>query len=92
MTPGFSGADLENVCNEAAIAAAREKASSVTKRHFGVSLERVQFGLKNTEILDAENKHQIAVYESGKALSSWMMETLAPVIKLSILETSKTKT
>ncbi len=92
MTPGFSGADLENVCNEAAIGAAREACSLVTKKHFDTALDRIRFGLQQKEILEGEKRTRVASYEAGKAVASWFLDTLAPVIKLSILETAKTKT
>lgn len=57
MTPGFSGADLENVCNEAAINAAWESAKMVSKKHFEMSLDWVKFGLRNGDILEGEKRH-----------------------------------
>ncbi len=54
LTPGFSGADLENVCNEAAINAAREKSKLVNKSHFDVSLEWIKFGLRDGNVLEGK--------------------------------------
>lgn len=67
LTPGFSGADVANVCNEAALIAARKEASSVTEKHFELAIERVIAGLeKKSKVLSPEEKRIVAHHEAGR--------------------------
>merc|ERR1719422_2806239 len=70
LTPGFSGADIANVCNEAALIAARELASSIVHKHFEAAIERVIAGLeKKTQVLQPEEKKTVAYHEAGHAVT-----------------------
>ena len=86
QTPGFSGADIANVCNEAALIAARHNKSAVDKQDFLDAVDRIVGGLeKKNKIVTAEEKHAIAVHEAGHATVSWMLEHAAPLIKVTIV-------
>ena len=89
LTPGFSGADLENLCNEASIFAARENASYVTEKHFEKSLDRIIGGIETFVKISEKHKNIISIYEGGKAIASWYLKTAAPVIKVSLIQRSK---
>lgn len=89
VTPGFSGADLENLVNEAAIVAAREGAEKVERKHFEAALERIVGGIATHKVLSEEIKERIAVHEAGKAVVSWFLETAAPILKMSLTPRSK---
>jgi len=86
QTPGFSGADIANVCNEAALIAARKLKKSVNKQDFLDAVDRIVGGLekKNKIITDAEKK-TIAFHEAGHATVSWMLEHAAPLVKVTIV-------
>ena len=86
QTPGFSGADIANVCNEAALIAARNDKSAVDKQDFLDAVDRIIGGLeKKNKIVTPEEKHAIAVHEAGHATVSWMLEHAAPLIKVTIV-------
>jgi cell division protease FtsH len=85
-TPGFVGADLENICNEAAIQALRRKAKSVTMKDFEAAIDRVIAGPeKKHRALNPEEKHRVAFHESGHALVAETVPTGEPVHKVSII-------
>ena len=86
LTPGFSGADIANCCNEAALIAARYKASSVTMAHFESAIERVIGGLeKKSLVLNAEEKKTVAYHEAGHAICGWFFKYADPLLKVSII-------
>ncbi len=86
QTPGFSGADIANVCNEAALIAARNNKSAVDKQDFLDAVDRIVGGLeKKNKIVTASEKRAIAVHEAGHATVSWMLEHAAPLIKVTIV-------
>lgn len=86
QTPGFSGADIANVCNEAALIAARNEHKAVTKQDFLDAVDRIVGGLeKKNKIITAEEKKTIAFHEAGHATVSWMLRYAAPLVKVSIV-------
>ena len=86
QTPGFSGADIANVCNEAALIAARHDSTEVTKQDFLDAVDRIIGGLeKKTKILTADEKRTIALHEAGHATISWFCEHAHPLVKVSIV-------
>ena len=86
QTPGFSGADIANVCNEAALIAARHDKSKVEKQDFLDAIDRIVGGLeKKNKIISAEEKRTIAYHEAGHATVSWMLENANPLIKVTIV-------
>lgn len=86
QTPGFSGADIANVCNEAALIAARKDKKSVDKQDFLDAVDRIVGGLeKKNKIISAEEKRAIAIHEAGHATVSWMLEHAAPLVKVTIV-------
>jgi len=86
QTPGFSGADIANVCNEAALIAARNNKTAVDKQDFLDAVDRIVGGLeKKNKIVTPEEKRAIAVHEAGHATVSWMLEHAAPLIKVTIV-------
>ena len=86
LTPGFSGADVANVCNEAALIAARNLADSVTANHFELAIERVIAGLeKKSRLLSPEEKKIVAHHEAGHAVAGWFLEHAHPLLKVSII-------
>lgn len=86
QTPGFSGADIANVCNEAALIAARHDKTVVGKQDFLDAVDRIIGGLeKKTKILTAEEKRTIALHEAGHATISWFCEHANPLVKVSIV-------
>lgn len=88
LTPGFSGADVANVCNEAALIAARELAESIVHKHFEAAIERVVAGLeKKTNVLQPEEKKTVAYHEAGHAVSGWFLEHADPLLKVYIEDT-----
>ena len=85
-TPGFSGADIANVCNEAALIAARNNKEAVDKQDFLDAVDRIVGGLeKKNKIITPEEKRAIAIHEAGHATVSWMLEHAAPLIKVTIV-------
>ena len=86
QTPGFSGADIANVCNEAALIAARKEKKAVTKQDFLDAVDRIVGGLeKKNKIITPEEKKTIAYHEAGHATVSWMVEHAAPLVKVTIV-------
>ena len=86
QTPGFSGADIANVCNEAALIAARHKKNAVGKQDFLDAVDRIIGGLeKKTRVMTAHEKHTIAIHEAGHATLSWFLEHANPLIKVTIV-------
>lgn len=89
LSPGFSGADIRNVCNEAAIHAARREADIVTLYDFEMAIERTIGGLEKKVQTSDEEKRIVAVHESGHAVVSWFLEHASPLLKLTIIPRSK---
>ncbi|MCH4146934.1 MAG: ATP-dependent zinc metalloprotease FtsH [Prevotella sp.] len=86
QTPGFSGADIANVCNEAALIAARHNSSHVGKQDFLDAVDRIIGGLeKKTKVMTAEEKRAIAIHEAGHATISWFCEHANPLVKVTIV-------
>ena len=90
QTPGFSGADIANVCNEAALIAARRKATTVCRQDFLDAVDRIIGGLeKKTKVMTAQEKRTIALHEAGHATISWFCEHANPLVKVSIVPRGK---
>ena len=90
QTPGFSGADIANVCNEAALIAARNDKKSVEKQDFLDAVDRIVGGLeKKNKIITPSEKKSIAFHEAGHAVVSWMLEHAAPLVKVTIVPRGK---
>ena len=86
QTPGFSGADIANVCNEAALIAARHDSKCVVKQDFLDAVDRIIGGLeKKTKVMTASEKRSIALHEAGHATISWFCEHANPLVKVSIV-------
>ncbi|THV07659.1 ATP-dependent metallopeptidase Hfl [Dendrothele bispora CBS 962.96] len=86
LTPGFSGADIANVCNEAALRAARRGHDAVNSAHFDDAIERVIVGLeKKSRVLSPLEKKTVAYHEAGHAVAGWFLEHADPVLKVSII-------
>jgi cell division protease FtsH len=86
QTPGFSGADIANVCNEAALIAARKGNNSVTKQDFLDAVDRIIGGLeKKNKLMTLDEKKAIAYHEAGHATVSWLLEHAAPLVKVTIV-------
>lgn len=86
QTPGFSGADIANVCNEAALIAARKKKNAVDEKDFFDAIDRVVGGLENkSKIISPTEKKIIAYHEAGHAVVSWMLKDVDPLLKVSII-------
>ncbi|MBT8234732.1 MAG: ATP-dependent zinc metalloprotease FtsH [Bacteroidia bacterium] len=86
QTPGFSGADIANVCNEAALIAARKEKKAVEKQDFLDAVDRIVGGLeKKNKIITPGEKKTIAYHEAGHATVSWMLEHAAPLVKVTIV-------
>ena len=89
-TPGFSGADIANVCNEAALIAARGNKTSVEKQDFLDAVDRIIGGLeKKNKIISHEEKRTIAYHEAGHATVSWLLEHASPLLKVTIIPRGK---
>ena len=90
QTPGFSGADIANVCNEAALIAARRNSETVCRQDFLDAVDRIIGGLeKKTKVMTAHEKRTIALHEAGHATISWFCEHANPLIKVSIVPRGK---
>lgn len=86
QTPGFSGADIANICNEAALIAARKDKKFVEKQDFLDAVDRIVGGLeKKNKIITAEEKKSIAFHEAGHATTSWLLEHAHPLVKVTIV-------
>nr|XP_056718386.1 AFG3-like protein 1 [Euleptes europaea] len=89
-TPGFTGADIANVCNEAALIAARLSSPTVDAKHFEQAIERVIGGLeKKTQVLQPDEKATVAYHEAGHAVAGWFLEHADPLLKVSIIPRGK---
>ena len=90
QTPGFSGADIANVCNEAALIAARKSKKKVEKQDFLDAVDRIIGGLeKKSKIISPNEKKTIAYHEAGHATVSWMLEYASPLVKVTIVPRGK---
>ena len=90
QTPGFSGADIANVCNEAALCAARKNKKEIDKQDFLDAVDRIVGGLeKRSKILSDQEKHTIAYHESGHASVSWLLRWANPLVKVTIVPRGK---
>ncbi|KAH8339766.1 hypothetical protein KR074_004565 [Drosophila pseudoananassae] len=90
LTPGFTGADIANVCNEAALIAARDSKDSIILKHFEQAIERVIAGMeKKTNVLAPEEKRTVAHHEAGHAVAGWFLEHADPLLKVSIIPRGK---
>ena len=90
QTPGFSGADIANVCNEAALIAARQKKSSVDQNDFVAAIDRVIAGLeRRSKIISEEEKRVIAYHEAGHVVASWFLKYAPPLVKVTIIPRGK---
>lgn len=89
LTPGFVGADIANVCNEAAIFAARRNAAAVVMDDFEHAIERILWGLKkHNNLMSSAEKRAVALHESGHAVAGWFLEHADPLLKVSIVARS----
>jgi cell division protease FtsH len=90
QTPGFSGADIANVCNEAALIAARNEKEAIDEQDFLSAIDRIVAGLeKRSKIISPEEKRVIAFHEAGHATVSWMLKHAAPLVKVTIVPRGK---
>lgn len=90
LTPGFSGADIANVANEAALIAARDLGETIVMKNFEAAIERVVAGLeKKTQVLGPEEKKTVAYHEAGHAVCGWFLEFADPLLKVSIIPRGK---
>lgn len=90
LTPGFTGADIANVCNEAALIAARDSNDSIVLKHFEQAIERVIAGMeKKTNVLAPDEKKTVAYHEAGHAIAGWYLEHSDPLLKVSIIPRGK---
>uniref|UniRef100_UPI003AAE7F08 ATP-dependent zinc metalloprotease FtsH n=2 Tax=Alistipes shahii TaxID=328814 RepID=UPI003AAE7F08 len=90
QTPGFSGADIANVCNEAALIAARHNKKFISKEDFLAAIDRIVGGLeRKNKIITDEEKRVIAFHEAGHATVSWILEHASPLIKVTIIPRGK---
>ncbi len=86
QTPGFSGADIANVCNEAALIAARKNKNAVDKQDFMDAIDRIIGGLeKKNKVIKPSEKKRVAHHEAGHALASWFLEHASPLVKVTIV-------
>lgn len=88
LTPGFAGADIANICNEAAIVAARRKGESVTMEDFEKATDRIIGGLESNKIMSEEEKSIVAHHEAGHAVAGWFLEHADPLLKVTIIPRS----
>lgn len=86
LTPGFSGAEIANVCNEAALIAARCECSAITTEHFESAIDRVIGGLeKKNRVISKLERRTVAYHESGHAVAGWFLEHAEPLLKVTIV-------
>ena len=88
LTPGFAGADIANICNEAAIVAARRKAEAVTMDDFEKAIDRIIGGLESNKIMSSDEKSIVAHHEAGHAVAGWFLEHADPLLKVTIIPRS----
>ncbi|TDH68186.1 hypothetical protein CCR75_004103 [Bremia lactucae] len=89
LTPGFAGAEIANICNEAAIVAARRKGTSITFKDFEQATDRVIGGLETNRIMSPEEKKTVAFHEAGHAVAGWFLEHADPLLKVTIVPRGK---
>ncbi|PNF15812.1 AFG3-like protein 2 [Cryptotermes secundus] len=90
LTPGFTGADIANVCNEAALIAARDLSDAINMKNFEQAIERVVAGMeKKTNVLQPEEKKTVAYHEAGHAVAGWFLQYADPLLKVSIIPRGK---
>mmetsp|Transcript_13616 Transcript_13616/g.14154 ORF Transcript_13616/g.14154 Transcript_13616/m.14154 type:complete len:629 (-) Transcript_13616:105-1991(-) len=89
LTPGFSGADIANICNEAAIHAGRRNKKFVELEDFESATDRIIGGLESTKIISPEEKRIVAFHEAGHAVAGWYLEHANPLLKVTIVPRSK---
>ena len=85
LTPGFAGADIANICNEAAIVAARRKGETVTLDDFEKATDRIIGGLESNKIMSLEERQIVAHHEAGHAVAGWFLEHADPLLKVTII-------
>ncbi|KAG6681394.1 hypothetical protein I3842_13G090500 [Carya illinoinensis] len=86
LTPGFAGADIANVCNEAALIAARKEGTQVTMEHFEAAVDRIIGGLeKKNKVISKLERRTVAYHESGHAVAGWFLEHAEPLLKVTIV-------
>ena len=85
LTPGFAGADIANICNEAAIVAARRKADAVSMDDFEKATDRIIGGLESNKIMSVEERSIVAHHEAGHAIAGWFLEHADPLLKVTII-------
>ena len=85
LTPGFTGADIANICNEAAIVAARRAADSVTMDDFEKATDRIIGGLESNKIMSKDERSIVAHHEAGHAIAGWFLEHADPLLKVTII-------
>lgn len=88
LTPGFAGADIANICNEAAIVAARRTADSVSMNDFEAAIDRVIGGMESNKIMSKEERSIVAHHEAGHAIAGWFLEHADPLLKVTIIPRS----
>jgi AFG3 family protein len=88
LTPGFAGADIANICNEAAIVAARRKADSVSMNDFEKATDRIVGGLESNKIMSKDERSIVAHHEAGHAVAGWFLEHADPLLKVTIIPRS----
>jgi AFG3 family protein len=88
LTPGFAGADIANICNEAAIVAARREGESVTMEDFEKATDRIIGGLESNKIMSLEERSIVAHHEAGHAIAGWFLEHADPLMKVTIIPRS----
>jgi AFG3 family protein len=89
LTPGFSGADIKNICNEAAIIAARRSRDDVSIKEFEDATERVIGGIEKKIPLSEQERRTVAYHEAGHAVSGWFLEHSNPLLKVTIIPRAK---
>lgn len=90
LTPGFTGADIANVCNEAALIAARELANDINMKNFEQAIERVVAGMeKKSNVLQPDERKIVAFHEAGHAVAGWFLQHADPLLKVSIIPRGK---
>jgi AFG3 family protein len=88
LTPGFAGADIANICNEAAIFAARRSAESVSIKDFESAIDRIIGGMESNKIMSVEERSIVAHHEAGHAVAGWFLEHTDPLLKVTIIPRS----
>ena len=86
LTPGFSGAEIANICNEAAIVAARNDKNFIDSIDFEMATERIIAGVRKVNLLSQEERKIVAFHEAGHAVTSWFLEGGNPLIKVIFIQ------